>query len=200
MAKFKDRKFIAVEPSKCTGCSLCEYVCALEKKEAVWNPLRSRIRVIRVTPAFNLAMTCRFCEDAPCIKACPRDALTQSEENGVIKVNEVKCDGCGWCVQACPYGGIAVHPDKRSVLVCDLCDGKPQCIEFCPEEALGLVTSDEEANRKLAMALGKLPAEIERLSNLAKGKAWDTLLVEAEGKAKRLSAKLEALNKKWIAK
>ncbi|MEM0312971.1 MAG: 4Fe-4S dicluster domain-containing protein [Candidatus Bathyarchaeia archaeon] len=200
MAKFKDRKFIAVEPGKCTGCSLCEYVCALEKKEAVWNPLRSRIRVIRVTPAFNLAMACRFCEDAPCIKACPRDALTQSEENGVIKVNEVKCDGCGWCVQACPYGGIAVHPDKRSVLVCDLCDGKPQCIEFCPEEALGLVTSDEEANRKLAMALGKLPAEIERLSNLAKGKAWDTLLVEAEGKAKRLSAKLEALNKKWIAK
>ncbi|MGB9854335.1 MAG: 4Fe-4S dicluster domain-containing protein [Candidatus Bathyarchaeales archaeon] len=197
MAKLNSRKFVAVDPSKCTGCSLCEYVCALEKNEVLWNPLRSRIRVIRLTPAFNIAMTCRFCEDAPCVRACPREALTQSEENGIILINEARCDGCGWCVQACPYGGIAVHPDKNSVLVCDLCNGEPKCVEFCPEEALELVTGDEAASKKLVAAIERLPTEIEKLTNLAKKRELDVLLAEAEGKAKRLSAKLEEMNKKW---
>ncbi|MCS7114828.1 MAG: 4Fe-4S dicluster domain-containing protein [Candidatus Bathyarchaeota archaeon] len=197
MAKFNARKFVAVDPSKCTGCSLCEYVCALEKNEALWIPLRSRIRVVRITPAFNVAMACRLCEDAPCVKACPRDALTQSVENGVILVNEARCDGCGWCVPACPYGGIALHPDKTSVLVCDLCEGEPKCVEFCPEEALEIVTSDEEANKKLSAAIEKLPAEIEKLTNIVKERAWGVLLTEAENKAKKLSAKLQEIDKKW---
>jgi Fe-S-cluster-containing hydrogenase component 2 len=195
--KAKSRKFVAANPSKCTGCSLCEYVCALEKKESFWSPLRSRIRIVRLTPAFNIAMTCRFCEDSPCVKACPRDALTQSEENGVIVVNEARCDGCGWCVQACPYGGIAVHPDKPSVLVCDLCNGEPKCIEFCPEEALELVSGDEEAMKKLLTAVENIPAEVEKLTNLVKKRDFGALLEEAEGRARRLSEKLEAMNKKW---
>lgn len=195
--KAKSRKFVAANPSKCTGCSLCEYVCALEKKESFWNPLRSRIRIVRLTPAFNIAMTCRFCEDAPCVKACPRDALTQSEENGVIIVNEARCDGCGWCVPACPYGGIAVHPDKPSVLTCDLCNGEPKCIEFCPEEALELVSGDGEAMKKLLTAVENIPAEVEKLTTLVKKRDFGALLTEAEGRARRLSEKLEAMNKKW---
>ncbi|MBC7130028.1 4Fe-4S dicluster domain-containing protein [Candidatus Bathyarchaeota archaeon] len=202
MVKVKAKEFVAVDPSKCTGCSLCEYVCALTHKEQPLSPLRSRLRVIRVTPAFNLAMACRFCDDAPCVEACPRDALTQSEENGRIMITEAKCDGCGWCVQACPYGGVSVHPDKTSVLICDLCEneGKPQCVEFCPEEALELVSSDQDANKKLAAAIQKLPIEAERIAKIAKEKAWDSLLAEAEERAKRLSEKLEAIDKKWGVK
>lgn len=200
MAKADKRKFVAADPNKCTGCSLCEYVCALEKKEVFSNPLRSRIRIVRLNPAFNIAMTCRFCKDAPCVRACSRNALTQSEENGVIMVNEVKCDGCGWCIPACPYGGIALHPDKTSVLVCDLCDGQPKCVEFCPEEALELVKGDEAAYKKLLAALEKIPEEIEKLTNLVKKREWQTLLAEAEGKARRLSEKLEAMDKKWSYK
>jgi len=190
-------KFVAGDPSKCTGCGLCEYVCTLEKNEPLCNPLRSRIRVIRLTSVYNIAMTCRFCKDAPCIKACPRKALTQSEKNGVILVDEAKCDKCGWCVQSCPYGGISLHPDKTSVLVCDLCGGEPKCVEFCPEEALELVTENEIASKKLMAALEKIPAEIEKLTNFAKKREWNVLFAEAEGKAKRLSEKLEAINKKW---
>lgn len=202
MVKVKAKKFVAVNPTKCTGCSLCEYVCALAHNEIPLNPRRARLRVIRATPAFNLVMTCRFCDDAPCVRACPREALIQSEENGLIKVIERKCDGCGWCVQACPYGGISIHPDKTSVLVCDLCEseGEPQCIKFCPEEALDLVTSDKEANRKLALAIENIPIETERITRIVKEKAWDILLAEAEERAKRLSEKLEAIDKKWGVK
>ena len=90
-----------------------------------------------------------------------------------------------------------MHPDKNSVLVCDICDGEPKCIEFCPEEALELVTGDEAASKKLANALQKLPVEIEKLTNFLKRGEMDVLLAEAERKAKRLSAKLEEMNKKW---
>jgi len=199
MAKAVSRKFVAVDPAKCTGCSLCEYVCVLEKNEPLWNPLRSRIRVIRLTPAFNLALTCRFCENAPCVRACPRKALTQSEE-GFILVDEAKCDRCGWCIQACPYGGISLHPDKTSVLVCDLCKDEPegpQCVEFCPEEALEIVTEDETMTKKWVAAMEKVPANIEKLTNLVKRREWAVLFEEAEERAKRLSEKLEAINKKW---
>jgi len=198
MAKAVPRKFVAIDPAKCTGCSLCEYVCVLEKNEPLWNPLRSRIRVIRLTPAFNLALTCRFCENAPCVRACPRNALFQSEE-GFILSDEARCDRCGWCIQACPHGGISLHPDKASVLVCDLCKNNPegpQCVGLCPEEALEIVSSDDAVTKKLVAAIEKVPANI-KLTCLAKRRDWTVLFEEAEDRAKRLSEKLEAINKKW---
>ena len=101
-----------------------------------------------------MAVTCRKCEDAPCIVACPQDCLVQSEKTGVIMVNEEKCDCCGWCIQACPYGAITLNPEKDTVTMCDQCDGDPQCIEWCPEKALDLVTK-EKFDRNIRKATEK---------------------------------------------
>ena len=90
MAAIHERKFVSADPEKCVGCAVCEYACSM-KKENTFNPLKSRIRVVRIHPLINLSLTCRLCEDPPCVAACPRDALTQSEENGVIMVDEDKC-------------------------------------------------------------------------------------------------------------
>ena len=198
--KFESRKFVSVDPSKCTGCGICEYACALEKGEAVWNPIKSRIRVVRVTPLFNFALACRFCEDAKCVTACPENALTQCEKTGILMVNEKKCKGCDWCIQACPHGGITLHPDKGIAMACDLCDGEPKCVEFCPEEALDTVSTDEEAEKRFTDAMEKLPAETERLTNTVKNKDWKPLLAEAEKRLMKVTEKLEALNKKANAK
>jgi len=103
-----------------------------------------------------MAITCRLCENAPCVAACPRDALTQSEENGIILVDEDKCNGCGWCIEACDYGAIMLHPDRKVVFVCDLCDGNPKCVEWCPEEALDFVTADVLAQKARITAVKKL--------------------------------------------
>ena len=130
-------QFVDCNPQKCNGCVVCEYACSLEKEET-FNPVKSRIRAVRLDPLSNIAMTCRTCEDAPCVAACPKDALSQSTEDGTITVNEEKCNGCGWCIQACKYGAITLHPDSLKAIVCDTCNGEPACVQWCPESALSL--------------------------------------------------------------
>jgi carbon-monoxide dehydrogenase iron sulfur subunit len=199
-SKFPSRKFVSVNPRKCTGCGICEYACALEKEKDTMNPIRSRIRVVRMTPMFNFALACRSCEDAKCVTACPEKALTQQEQTGIIMVKEKQCKGCDWCVQACPHGGITIHSDTGIAVACDLCEGEPKCVEFCPEEALELVCTDEEAENRFSEALEKLPEETERLTNTVKNKDWKPLLAEAEERSMKVNEKLEALNKKAKAK
>jgi Fe-S-cluster-containing hydrogenase component 2 len=195
-SKFKSRKFVSVDPSKCTGCGICEYACTLEKEEKAWNPIRSRIRVVRMSPLFNFALACRFCEDAKCVVACPEDALLQSEDTGILMVNDKKCMGCDWCVQACPHGGITLHTDTGKAIACDLCDDEPSCVEFCPEDALEIISTDEDAEERFSTALEKLPEATERLTETVKTKNWKPLINEAEERSMRVTEKLEGLNKK----
>jgi len=114
----------------------------MEKYKAC-NPSKSRIRMVRIYPHTNAAINCRLCEDAPCVAVCPRKALTQSEENGVILVNDELCSGCGWCINACDFGAIQI--ENSTVRMCDLCGARedgPACIEWCPEKALELSSND----------------------------------------------------------
>jgi anaerobic carbon-monoxide dehydrogenase iron sulfur subunit len=194
-AKFKRRKFVSVDPSICTGCGICEYTCSQEKGES--NPLLSRIRIIRMKPLFNFALACRSCEDAKCVKACPEKALSQAEDTALILVNEKKCKGCDWCVQACEHGGITIDPNTGLAVACDLCGGEPQCVEFCPEEALEIVETDEEAEKRFNAAVEKMPAQCEELTIAVKDKNWKPLLAEAEKRSTKVAEKLEALNKKY---
>jgi TPP-dependent indolepyruvate ferredoxin oxidoreductase alpha subunit len=130
-------QFVNCDPEKCVGCVVCEYACSWEK-EKVFNPVKSRIRAIRLDPLSNVAIACRACKEAPCVAACPEKALVQSTETGVVTVDEDKCNGCGWCIEACEYGAVTLHPSKQKVMVCDLCKGEPECVQFCPEGALSL--------------------------------------------------------------
>jgi carbon-monoxide dehydrogenase iron sulfur subunit len=139
-------KFVSGDSSKCVGCCVCEYVCSMEH-EKTYNPTKSRIRVVRLSPFVNLAIACRLCEDPQCVIACPREALLKSEETGVIMVDEEMCNGCAWCVEACDFGSIQLHPESRVAFVCDLCDGEPKCVEWCPEEALDFATTDVLAQK-----------------------------------------------------
>ena len=148
-------KFVSGDPSKCVGCCVCEYVCSMEH-EKTYNPTKSRIRVIRLNPFVNVAMACRLCEDPSCVVACPREALLQSEETGVIMVDEEMCNGCAWCVEACDFGSIQLHPESKVAFVCDLCDGEPKCVEWCPEEALDFTTSEVLAQKARISSVKKL--------------------------------------------
>jgi Fe-S-cluster-containing hydrogenase component 2 len=135
---------VICDPAACVGCCLCEYACSATKT-GTFDPAMSRIRVVRIEPITMTAITCRLCADAPCITACPRDALSRSERNGTILVDADQCDGCGWCIEACDFGAMVLNPVTKDVEVCDLCadepDG-PQCVRFCPKEALSVATPE----------------------------------------------------------
>ena len=195
-AKTQQRKFISVDPGKCIGCGICEYACTVEKGEGIWNPMHSRIRVVRMAPVFNFALTCRGCQDARCVKACPERAISQSESTGLLILDETKCKGCDWCVQACEHGGITIHSDTGKAIACNLCEGEPKCVESCPEEALEIVESDEAAEKRFNDALTNLSAQTEKLAAAIKSKDWKPLLAVAEKRSEKITEKLQALNKK----
>lgn len=161
-----EKSFIAADLEKCTGCGTCELICAV-KRENVYSPRHSRIKMLRLYQLLNMAVVCRFCENAPCVTACSRDCLTQSENTGVIMVNEEKCDGCGWCMKACPYGAITLNLEKETVMICDLCDGDPQCVKWCPEEALELVTQEAFNENIRKATANKLIKENLKLSEIS---------------------------------
>lgn len=199
-AKTLPRKFVSVDPSKCIGCGVCEYACATDKGEGNWNPIRARIRVVRMAPVFNFALTCRGCVDARCVKACPERAIVQSENNSLLIIDEQKCKGCDWCVQACPHGGITIQAETGKAVACNLCEGEPQCIQACPEDALQIVESDEEADKRFSEALDKLPEQTQHLESIVKKKDWKPLIASAEDRSARIAEKLEAINKRSLAR
>lgn len=142
-------KYITNDPQKCTGCQLCEYICSFTKT-GEFNTYRSRIRTVRAQEILITAVSCRTCEDAPCVIACPRDALSQDPKTGIIRVDASRCDGCAWCIEACDFGAISINPETKMAEICDQCadqpDG-PQCVKWCPKEALELTTPDQRAQK-----------------------------------------------------
>jgi len=142
-------QYITCDPEKCVGCQICEYVCSYNKI-GEFNTFRSRIRTVREHKVLMTAVACRTCEDAPCVIACPRDALTQDADTGVIRVDTGRCDGCAWCIEACDFGAISINPRTKLAEICDLCEDEedgPQCVKWCPKEALELTTADKRAQR-----------------------------------------------------
>ncbi len=154
-------QYITCDPEKCVGCQLCEYICSYTKT-GEFNTYRSCIRTVRAEEVLMTAVACRTCEDAPCVIACTRDALTQDPETGVVRVDADRCDGCTWCIEACDFGAISINPETKLAEICDLCEDEdePQCVLWCPKDALELTTPDQRAQRsrhKLAIdeVLGK---------------------------------------------
>ncbi len=67
-------------------------------------------------------------ERAPCVMACPKGAIYEVAE-GILSIDYDKCDGCGKCAEACPYGAIVLKEGKA--FKCDLCLSlfdEPQCV------------------------------------------------------------------------
>lgn len=142
-------KYIVCDPELCIGCQLCEYICSYTKN-GEFNSYRSRIRTVRVDEVLITAVACRTCENAPCVIACPRDALSQDADTGIIRIDPTKCDGCAWCIEACEFGAITINPRTKLAEICDGCENEedgPQCVLICPKDALEYTTPDQRAQR-----------------------------------------------------
>ena len=157
-----ERRYINCDPEVCTGCQLCEFACAAAK-QGEFNLELSRIKLVRIKSDLMMSVACRFCEDTPCIAACPREALSWDEERGIIVLDKVRCTGCGWCLEACDFGAISLNPASKLVEICDLCENEeegPLCVKWCSKEALSLATSEMVAQKARRGAVALLLQEL----------------------------------------
>jgi len=154
--------WIARDYLKCSGCRKCEIACSLYHENKIW-PEASRVRVFMLVPGAEVPHLCVQCNDYPCVNSCPVNALSISSKTGAVLVDETKCTGCGICVDACPGRIPHLHPERKRILICDLCDGKPECVKVCREgkwDTLSIVKrggSDESLR-----AYSRTPEEITR--------------------------------------
>src|SRR5579884_1063078 len=95
---------------------------------------------------------CKHCTHAACLDVCPTGSLFRTEY-GTVVVQEDVCNGCGYCVPACPFGVIARRETDGGAHKCTLCydrigDGlTPACAKACPTESIQFGPLDELRER-----------------------------------------------------
>ena len=134
MTTKKEPIWIARDLAKCSGCRKCEIACSLFHENRIW-PEASRIRVFMLVPGVDFPHFCAQCEDYPCVEACPVEVLSVDSKTGAVLVDKEKCTGCAQCIDACPGRVPHMHPKEKIIVICNLCDGYPQCVKVCQEGA-----------------------------------------------------------------
>ena len=134
--------YVELNVETCAGCRTCEAVCSLSH-DSVVSPGLARIWIVdHILQGRRVeGHTCRQCQGAECLHACPLNAITVDEATGAKIIDPRICTGCKLCMKACPqYPNTPIRYDdrKKICLKCDLCSGDPLCVKFCPEAALKL--------------------------------------------------------------
>ena len=84
---------------------------------------------------------CKHCEVAGCLEACPTGAIVRTEFGGVFVQPDV-CNGCSYCVVACPFGVVARDDGDGRAFKCTFCYDRqkaglePACAKVCPTESI----------------------------------------------------------------
>jgi len=84
---------------------------------------------------------CKHCANAGCLEACPTGSIVRTEFGGVFIQPDV-CNGCGYCVVACPFGVVDRRPDDGRAFKCTFCYDRqkaglqPACASACPTDSI----------------------------------------------------------------
>ncbi|MBJ6723935.1 4Fe-4S dicluster domain-containing protein [Geomesophilobacter sediminis] len=172
----------------CIGCKACEVACkqwnqlpadgdffsgrsydnTIHLEATTWRhvafversvPLSGRTTAHPFSWLF-MSDVCKHCRRAGCLEACPTGAIIRTEFESVYVQPDV-CNGCGYCVVACPFGVINRRQDDGRAWKCTLCydrqrDGmEPACAKACPTDSI-LFGPVEELKRHAELRLAEL--------------------------------------------
>jgi tetrathionate reductase subunit B len=159
---------MGVDIDKCIGCGKCMDACKIENDVPpepfffrTWveryivqrdnsvtvtsigtatNPSTDVVAEKEILRSFFVPKLCNQCANPPCVQVCPVRATFQTKD-GVVLVDNTRCIGCCYCIQACPYGARYLHPERKTADKCTFCYHRiskgllPACVEVCPTQA-----------------------------------------------------------------
>ncbi|MDP9220296.1 MAG: 4Fe-4S dicluster domain-containing protein [Actinomycetota bacterium] len=139
---------MSYDNTQALGADTWRHVAFIEQERAVGDPTGS--------PRWLMASdVCKHCTHAACLDVCPTGALIRTEFGTVI-VQEDVCNGCGYCVSACPYGVIDQRKDDGRVWKCTMCYDRlgaglePACATACPTKSIQYGDLDQLRERATA--------------------------------------------------
>lgn len=156
----------AIDIERCIGCCACMRACRAENDvpEGSFRTWMERYRFTKsdevlvdaskdenvgfgkaeseeeIEKAFFVPKLCNHCKKSVCTQVCPVGASYLTDD-GVVLVDAGHCIGCGYCVQACPYGSRFISHKTHTADKCTLCYHRitrgmmPACVASCPKEA-----------------------------------------------------------------
>jgi len=155
-----------VDTTRCIGCGSCVRACSIENSvpETFFRTWVERYEINKgeqvrvdspngamesfkennfhsdIVKAFFVPKLCNHCYNSACTQVCPVGASFHSPD-GVVLIDKEHCIGCGYCVQACPYGCRYIDHEKGVADKCTLCyhrihkGEQPACVNACPRNA-----------------------------------------------------------------
>ncbi len=173
-------KAVLVDLRRCIGCRACQVACKRwNDREATKTELNTDPELEWTNPSELSPQTytyvrfvkrgsgetlkwhfakvqCNHCLYPGCVNACPTTALIKTEDGPVTYRKEL-CIGCGYCINACPFGVPHFDEENKVIEKCTFCTERlkeglePACVQACPTDTLVLM-SLEEAQRKATEA------------------------------------------------
>jgi formate dehydrogenase iron-sulfur subunit len=164
-----------VDTSTCIGCKACEVACkewngvpdeplgltgdSYDNSGALganrWRHVAFIEQERLVEDGMRWLMSsdvCKHCTEAGCLDACPTGAIFRSEF-GTVVIQEDVCNGCGYCVVACPFGVIDRRERDGRAFKCTLCYDRlkgglePACAKACPTNSIQFGPLEELRDR-----------------------------------------------------
>lgn len=153
----------------CIRCFACSVQCGIENRARLMRDghghterlvvdqrpeLRYIYPVLRIVGNYPHARAvtelrhCMHCENAPCARRCPTEAI-EVKPYGVVIIHEDKCIGCRACIEACPFDVPKFSARFGKTYKCFMCYDRieaglvPACVEACPAKALYFGTREE---------------------------------------------------------
>ncbi|MBN2681314.1 MAG: 4Fe-4S binding protein [Bacteroidales bacterium] len=125
-------KLSIIDAARCVGCQSCMFACV--RRDNVAGIASSCIFIKSrggISTGFRV-ITCHACENPPCARVCPTNAL-ELRKGGGVKLIPEKCIGCGHCKEACIIGAVRWNPEQNKPSICIHCG---YCVKYCPHGVL----------------------------------------------------------------